>query len=184
MPRRRTFRTEAKWLRVPTRNGVSVADAAERIEREVGDLQSAVTASQRALTNAVRFTSSELLVNFVITPCLLSFQKLKPDIRIELIGDDRLLNLARGEADVAPRGGCAGARPEGAGILMRRMPSVAWAVYCSRGYGDEHGIPASREEIRNHATIGMEGPCRRFLVRFGSASQRRASRRAFAATVS
>jgi DNA-binding transcriptional LysR family regulator len=143
---------------VPTPNGVSVADTAERIEREVRDLQSVTTASQRVLTNAVRFTSSELLVNFVITPCLLSFQKLKPDIRIELIGDDRMLNLARGEADVALRGGCSGSRPQGAGIVMRRMPSAAWAVYCSRGYADEHGIPASREEIRNHAIIGMEGP--------------------------
>ena len=143
---------------VPTPNGVSVADTAERIEREVRDLQSVMTASQRALTNAVRFTSSELLVNFVITPCLLSFQKLKPDIRIELISDDRLLDLAHGEADVALRGGCGGSRPEGAGIVMRRMPSAAWAVYCSRGYANEQGIPASREEIRNHATIGMEGP--------------------------
>ena len=41
---------------------------------------------------------------------------------------------------------------------MRRMPGAAWAVYCSRAYAQEHGMPGSREGIRDHEIIGMEGP--------------------------
>jgi DNA-binding transcriptional LysR family regulator len=140
---------------VATPNGLCAADTAERIEREVRDLRSAMAAVQRVLAGTVRFTSSELLANFIIASCLRSFRKFNPGVRVELIADDRRLDLARGEADIALR---AGSRPDGAGIVMRRMPGAAWAVYCSRAYAEEHGTPRSRGEIRGHETIGMEGP--------------------------
>lgn len=138
----------------PTLNGLSVADAAERIEREVRGLEHAAAAAQRELTGIARITVSELLANFIISPCLPSFQKLHPGVRVEVIADDRLLDLARGEADIALR---AGPRPDGAGIVMRRMPSMAWSVYCSHAYASEYGMPRSRDEIRDHEIVGMEG---------------------------
>jgi DNA-binding transcriptional LysR family regulator len=138
----------------PTHHGSLAADTAERIEVEVRDLQSAIAAARRALTGTVRLTTNEMLADRIVAPWLQSFQKLHPGVRIELVADDRRLNLARGEADIALR---ASSRPEGAGIVVRRMPGLAWAVYCSRTYGDEHGMPTSREDIRNHAVVGMDG---------------------------
>jgi hypothetical protein len=44
--------------------------------------------------------------------------------------------LAR--ADVALR---AGSRPEGAGIVARRLQDTSWSVYCSKAYAEQHGIP-------------------------------------------
>ncbi|HEY3149135.1 MAG TPA: LysR family transcriptional regulator [Dongiaceae bacterium] len=140
---------------VATPSGLCAADIAERIEREVQALQTAMAAAQRALAGTVRITTSELLASVIIASCLRSFQKFNPGVRIELITDDRRLDLARGEADIALR---AGSRPEGGGIVMRRMPGVAWAAYCSRAYAEEHGTPGFREEIRDHEIIGMEGP--------------------------
>jgi DNA-binding transcriptional LysR family regulator len=139
---------------VPTPHGLLVADTAERLEKAVRDLQSAIAARRRVLTGTVRLTTNEMLANRIVAPWLPSFQKLHPRVRIELVADDRRLNLARGEADVALR---ASSRPEGPGIVIRRMPGVAWAVYCSRGYADEHGTPTSRERIRAHAVVGLEG---------------------------
>jgi DNA-binding transcriptional LysR family regulator len=139
---------------VATPDGLGVADAAERIEREVQGLASAAAAAKRQLTGIARVTVSELLANVIISPCLPSFQKLHPGVHVQVIADDRLFDLARGEADIALR---AGPRPEGAGIVMRRMPSMAWAVYCSRAYAGERGMPRSREEIRDHEIVGMEG---------------------------
>jgi DNA-binding transcriptional LysR family regulator len=138
----------------PTHHGSLAADTAERIEVEVRYLQSAIAAARRVLTGTVRLTTNEMLANRIVAPWLQSFQKLHPGVRTELVADDRRLNLARGEADIALR---ASSRPEGAGIVIRRMPGLAWAVYCSRTYGDEHGTPTSREDIRNHAVVGMDG---------------------------
>jgi len=131
--------------------GRRVAEAAERIDVEVINLENAVEASKRSLAGSIRFTSSERITNFVIAPWLAEFRRLHPDISIELIGSDRYLDVGGGEADVAIR---MPARPEGAGIVVRRLPDIAWSVYCSRSYGEENGLPRSPEAIPGHAVIG------------------------------
>jgi DNA-binding transcriptional LysR family regulator len=137
-----------------TAQGIAVAETAACVEAAIGDLRRAIAAEQRTLAGTVRFTTSETLANHVVTPFLPLFQKTHPNVRIELFADDRRLDLARGEADVALR---AGSRPDGARIVMRRMPDAAWSVYCSKAYADEHGAPASRADIVRHAILGMEG---------------------------
>jgi DNA-binding transcriptional LysR family regulator len=138
-----------------TSHGTQVAEAALRIEAEVLRLESALAAARRQLQGVVRLTTSETLASCLVTPFVLSLQQSHPNLRIELITDDRRLDLASGEADIALR---AGSRPEGAGIVARRMPKLAWAVYCSHAYAGKHGAPASREEICRHAIVGMDGP--------------------------
>lgn len=139
---------------IPTCHGQMVAEAADRIETEVEALANALAAAKRDVANTVRLTTSEALAFRAVAPFLRDFQKLHPDVRIELITDDRRLDLARGEADVALRGG---STPEGAGIVARRLPDTAWAVYCSKAYALEHGAPALRAEICKHEIIGMDG---------------------------
>lgn len=134
--------------------GERVAQAAARIEDEVKALESAIGAEQRALSGCVRVTASELMVNVLVTPLLRQFRKQYPGILIELIADDRRLDIARGEADVALR---ASSRPEGAGVVGRRLPDTAWGVYCSRSYAEEHGMPATFEGLDGHAVVAAEG---------------------------
>ncbi|MBL8550168.1 MAG: LysR family transcriptional regulator [Hyphomonadaceae bacterium] len=139
----------------PTPLGQCVAKTAERIEAEVAALESAIAAAQRNLTGAVRLTTSEMLANRLVVPCLPAFRKLHPGVRIELMAQDRRLDIARGEADIALR---AGYSPEGAGIVARKMPLTTWSVYCSKDYAAENGMPRTRAEIADHAVVGMEGP--------------------------
>ena len=82
------------------------------------------------------------------------FHEQHPGILVELIADDRRLDLADGEADIAARGGSS---PEGAGIVARRLPHVAWSVYCNRAYAEEHGVPATLQALDGHAVVGAEG---------------------------
>jgi len=134
--------------------GQSVAAAAERIESEVVALQSTIAAQQRVLSGAVRFTSSEAYANRIVAPSLKTFRKQHPGITVELITEDRRLDLSRGEADVALR---AGSRPEGGGIVAQRLPDAGWALYCSSGYAEDHGVPRSPSEIEAHAVVSLEG---------------------------
>lgn len=138
----------------PTPLALRIAEAAERIENEVAKLERDMQSEQRVLSGAVRVTTSELLANRMITPCLQAFYKEHPAVRIELIADDRRLDIATGEADVALR---AGSRPEGAGIVARRLPDAGWSIYCGKSYAAEHGCPCRPEEIDGHAIIGMDG---------------------------
>ncbi len=137
-----------------TEAGRLAVEAAERMESEAEAFRSALAARQRALAGSIRFTTSELLASRLVAPCMRAFQKLHPGVTIELIAADRRLDLARGEADVALR---AGSRPEGAGIVARRLPDVEWGIFCSRAYAAERGVPDCPEAIRGHDILGMEG---------------------------
>ena len=91
----------------------------------------------------------------MMMPCLREFRSKYPDIIVDLIADDRSLDLAVGEADVALR---AGSRPEGAGIVARRMQDSSWSVYCSKTYAEQHGHPKMAEDLDGHSVVGMQGP--------------------------
>lgn len=151
----------------PTPLGERIAAVAARIEVEVTALESAIGAEQRTLAGSVRLTTSEALASHLVAPLLSDFRKAHPGILIELLADDRRLDLARGDADVALR---TGSGPTGAGIVARRLPNVSWSVYCSRTYADEYGAPGSVEALDGHPLIGVDGalagrPAALFLVR-------------------
>jgi DNA-binding transcriptional LysR family regulator len=139
---------------IATEKGEQVACAAEQIEAVVERLGVDLAAAQRVLSGAVRLTTSETIANKLVAQCLGAFQKLHPGIHVQLITDDRRFDIARGEADIALR---AGSNPQGGGIVIRRVPDAAWAVYCSLDYARDQGMPTCREQIRDHAIIGMEG---------------------------
>jgi DNA-binding transcriptional LysR family regulator len=157
--------------------GQRVAQAAARIEDEVKALESAIGADQRALSGSVRVTTPEMLANLLIAPWLRSFRTEHPGILVELIADDRHLDLARGEADVALRTSPQQQGPAGgAGIVARKLSRVGWSVYCSRSYADEHGMPATLEALDGHAIVAVEGsvahlPGPRLLARIATRSK-------------
>jgi DNA-binding transcriptional LysR family regulator len=137
-----------------TAAGRLAVSTGERVEADVERMQSALAAQQRTLAGSVRLTTSDILAGRLVTPCLREFQQRHPGVSIELITADRRLDIAGGEADVALR---ASSRPEGAGIVARRLPDNDWTIYCSRAYAAERGMPSCREEIAGHDILGMEG---------------------------
>jgi DNA-binding transcriptional LysR family regulator len=151
----------------PTPLGERIAAVAARIEDEVNALESDIGAEQRTLAGTVRLTTSEALASHLVTPLLPEFRKAHAGILIELVADDRRFDLARGDAEVALR---TGSRPDGAGIVARRLPNVAWSVYCSRSYAEECGAPSAIEALDGHPIVGFDGalgsrPAPQFLVR-------------------
>ncbi len=137
-----------------TEAGALVRERAERVEAEAQSLAALLAAQGRQLRGTVRVTTNEGLANAVLIPFLRGFRAAQPGVRVELHVDDRRLDIAGGEADLALR---AGSRPEGAGIVARRLGDLGWTVYGSAEYAARHGLPASPEELARHALIGVEG---------------------------
>jgi DNA-binding transcriptional LysR family regulator len=135
--------------------GQIVARGAERVEEDVAALQRDIEAQRRLLSGTVRFTSSEVYANTLVTPFLKSFRQHYPGVTVELISENRRLDVSRGEADVALR---AGFRPEGAGIVAQRLPDAGWAAYCSRAYEQEHGPPSPADGFAGHLLVVVEAP--------------------------
>jgi DNA-binding transcriptional LysR family regulator len=151
----------------PTPLGERITSVAERVENEINALESAIDADRRVLSGRVRLTTSEAIASLLVAPLLSDFRRQHPGILIELAADDRRFELARGDADIALR---TGSRPDGAGIVARRLPDVAWSVYCSKSYADENGAPDSAQALDGHAILGVDGaladrPAPLFLMR-------------------
>jgi DNA-binding transcriptional LysR family regulator len=139
---------------IPTPTGEQAAKSAAVMELEVEGLRNGIAAQRRVTSGLVRFTCPETISSYLLAPWLVGFRNLYPAVRIEVINADAMLDLGKGEADVALRIGVA---PSGIGIVARRLPDCPWTAYCSRAYASTHGIPAFPEAMRNHALVGLEG---------------------------
>ncbi len=72
-----------------------------------------------------------------------------PGLSVELHDADHIVNLAKGEADIAIRM----IRPTEPNLVARTAFEFCWKVYASKSYAERHGLPKSIEELRNHRLI-------------------------------
>ena len=140
---------------VLTEAGEELRPAAERMEVEATAFANRAGATGRRISGVIRVTTNEGLANTIMAPALSAFRRLHPNVRIDLVVDERRVDLVRGAADVALR---SGSRPTEAGLVGRRLNDLAWAAYCSRDYVERHGCPDSVESLNRHVVIGAEGP--------------------------
>lgn len=138
-----------------TEAGAELLAAAERVEAEALAFGHQAGAARRRVAGVIRVTTNEGFANIIMVPALGAFRREHPDIRIDLIVDERRLDIARGAADVALR---SGSTPTETGLVGRRLADIAYAAYCSRDYAERHGCPDSVESLNRHAVIGAEGP--------------------------
>jgi DNA-binding transcriptional LysR family regulator len=135
--------------------GEELRPVAERVEAEAIAFANQGGAIERRISGVIRVTTNEGLANAVMAPALSAFRRLHPQVRIDLIVDERRLDLVRGAVDVALR---SGSRPTEPGLIGRRLTDIAWAAYCSRGYAKRYGRPDTVESLNRHFLIGAEGP--------------------------
>ncbi len=125
---------------LPTAAGERAAATAERIETEAASLDRDIAGHDLRLTGRLRVTSSETLAFRLLTPAIRHFRDAHPGITVELVIDNRVLNLSRREADIALRV----MRPSEGDLYGRKLADIAWTVYARRELADEHaegGLP-------------------------------------------
>ena len=136
----------------PTESGERVALAAERIEAEALALERDITGRDARLSGRLRLTASETLAYRVLPRLLAEFHRRHPGIRVELIIDNRQLDLARREADVALRA----TRPSEPTLFGRKIAEMEWTIYGSGDYLGSRGTPASLADCAGHDFIGWD----------------------------
>lgn len=139
---------------VITAAGTELRAAAEQAEAGANAFAEQAGAIGRRISGVIRVTTNEGLANVLMAPALSAFRQLHPEVRVDLVIDERRLDLVRGEADVALR---TGARPTESGLVGRRLVPLAWAAYCSRHYAQRRGCPGTVDALRTHAVVGAEG---------------------------
>lgn len=137
-----------------TELGVELRPHAEAIETAVASFERRAAAADDGMTGVVRFTCPEGLAYRLISPLLDVFHARHPGLRVDLVMSDNYLDLAKGEADVAVRGG----ETRDSDLICRKLADNPWAVYASRAYVARAGRPARPDELDRHAVIHFEGP--------------------------
>jgi len=112
-----------------TAAGERAALHAERIEREIGRLDVALSGTDDIVSGTVRLTAVPIIVNHILVPATPVLLKHHPGLQLELIADARDFSLTRREADLALRL----ARPKTGGrrLTTRRVGTVRYGVYAS-----------------------------------------------------
>ena len=132
--------------------GERMAAAAERMEDEALAIGRDIAGRDHRLSGRLRVTSSETLAYRKLTDHLARFRQTHPGIVVELVVDNRVLNLSRREADIALRP----MRPKEGDLWGRKLADVAWTVYGAARYLESDGAVSSPEDLGRHALIGWE----------------------------
>ena len=127
--------------------GEEVLAAAERMEREVEQMELEVFGRDAALSGSVRVTVPEILMHTVAFH-VADFCLLHPGIRVDLHCDDSYVNLTKRFADVAIR--LQDSPPEH--LVGRLIKNMALAPYASSGYLARTGRPANLEADHDWVT--------------------------------
>jgi DNA-binding transcriptional LysR family regulator len=142
-----------------------------------------LTSPDAGLSGLVRLTMARSMAERFVVDRLGDFHRQHPGIDLEIIADSRVISLSRREADIAIRFG----RPKDSDLLARRLSSVAFSFYASRGYAKALGKNPSpamigfdddNEFIADATWLNREFPQARFIIRTNSQSTQAAAARA------
>jgi DNA-binding transcriptional LysR family regulator len=147
-----------------TNVGTAMVQNAERVESEVEAFSRMIQQRSRRLLGMIRVTTNDVLADCLLTPWLREFTQRFPVVQVETIITNRKLDMSRGDADIALR--ASNTKIEGEGLVVRRLATGKWGVYCSKTYAAEHGKPANGADLVNHPIIGGAGDLARFEPAF------------------
>lgn len=115
-----------------TAAGEELLRTAEEMDRSAEAMLNSLAGRDLEPAGSVRITAPDDLSEIVLFPILKAFQQRHPKITVELINDNRFLNLTRREADIALRP----TRQPPENLLGRRLARVAAAGYIAADLPD------------------------------------------------
>lgn len=131
--------------------GARMLLAAERMEEEALALDRDITGRDARLSGNLRITCSETLAYRLLNDLLADFRTRHDGIALELLVDNRQLDLLRREADIAIRA----TRPAEGDLFGRQIAETAWALYASPKYlSDRPEVTVA--PFKGHSFIGWD----------------------------
>jgi len=115
-----------------TAEGRGLLERLRQVEAAVSQVELAASARHEALSGTVRLTSPETFGTHYLASRLGAFQRAHPGVVVELVPAGDVLDLARGEAQIAIRG----FRTDRDGLVLRRVATVHYGFYGERDYLD------------------------------------------------
>jgi DNA-binding transcriptional LysR family regulator len=136
--------------------GLTLTDEGELLYSAVSDVLNRLADVEEALKNVheaprgtLKVTSSHGIGTYWLLPRLEEFLKECPEVEVHLVMEDRELDLAQREADLAIRMRA----PVQADLIQRKLFAVHYHMCATKAYLDAQGAPKSIEDLCNHTII-------------------------------
>jgi len=142
------FERHARGLSL-TENGEYLFKTAHEVISKLKDVESTLIDKKNKPTGKITVTTVVSFGTTWLTPRIQEFMKLNPDIEVELIFDDRELNLSMREADI----GIWMRRPKQLNYIQKKLIDINYHVYGSRQYLEQYGHPKNLLELNKHKFI-------------------------------
>jgi DNA-binding transcriptional LysR family regulator len=137
-----------------TELGEHLLPYAERAEEAMTTFERQSLASEKDLIGKIRVTCTSTVADRLLkSPFIDTFHARYPGLQVELVITDRILDLSKGEADLAIRLG----QPRDEALVGRKVANVPRAIYASRSYVERHGRLKRLEDIAHHCLVTCDG---------------------------
>ena len=135
-----------------TAAGLEVLPAARRMQAAAEALARSVTRGREATRGTVRIAASQVVATWLLPPLVAEFQRIEPEIAIEIVASNAVQNLLRREADIALRM----LRPDQGSLIARKLADIGIGAYAHADYLGAMGTPRTPAELTNHRLIGYD----------------------------
>ena len=144
------FHRHARGL-ILTEQGELLFDATCSMSQRLEAAVARIRDSNEEVFGILRVTATTGYGSLWLAPRLPKLYEQYPDLQIDLMLDERVLDLPMREADVAIRM----KEPSQADLVRKRLMAVNMRLYAMPAYLDAHGRPASLDDLRHHRLICM-----------------------------
>ncbi|MBQ0752288.1 MAG: LysR family transcriptional regulator [Roseovarius sp.] len=142
------FHRHARGL-ILTEQGELLFDATRAMMKRLDAATARIRDSEEEVFGDLRVTTTTGFGTLWLAPRLPKLYEKYPDLKIDLMLEERVLDLPMREADVAIRM----KEPSQADLIRKRLMSVHMCLYATQSYLDARGEPASLDDMSAHRLI-------------------------------
>jgi len=142
------FERHARGL-VLTDNGKYLFQTAHEVIAKLKDVEAIFSDEKNKLKGKLTVTTVVSFGTTWLTPRIKEFMDLHPEIEVELIFDDRELDLSTRQADVAIRM----RRPKQLNLIQKKFVDFNYHIYGSNEYLEKNGYPKILKDLDKHKFI-------------------------------
>ncbi|ODT60179.1 MULTISPECIES: LysR family transcriptional regulator [Paracoccus] len=142
------FHRHARGL-ILTEQGELLFEATSSMSRKLDGASARIRDSEENVFGELKVTATVGFGTLWLAPRLVKLYEKFPDLRIDLLLEERVLDLPMREADVAIRM----KEPSQSDLIRRRLLNIRMRLYASPDYIAARGNPATLAELSNHRLI-------------------------------
>ena len=142
------FERHARGLSL-TENGEYLFKTAREVISKLKDVESTLIDKKDKPSGKLTVTTVVSFGTTWLTPRIQEFMKLNPEMEIELVFDDRELDLSTRQADI----GIWMRRPKQLNYIQKKLIDIHYHIYGSTKYLEQYGHPKIISELNKHKFI-------------------------------